>query len=170
MTARILIAEDNAMVRGALRQVLEAAGGWEVVETANGKEALEQAQETRPDLVILDLAMPLMDGMTASREIVKLLPDVPVLIHTLYWSPRIEVEALKNGVRKVVQKSDSSAIVSAVVELLDPEPSLREGTVPAGIPPPDVPATVPIPPVKGAEKAEKPSHPVDGASDGRESS
>jgi DNA-binding NarL/FixJ family response regulator len=118
MPTRILIADDNALVRTAMRQVLENVGPWEVIEAANGKQAVTIALECKPNLVILDLAMPVKDGLTTARELVQLLPEVPILMHTLYWSPRIELEALKAGVRKAVPKSESGVIVNAVKELL----------------------------------------------------
>jgi DNA-binding NarL/FixJ family response regulator len=120
MSIRILVADDNALVRGALSQVLqsEGQGQWEIVEAENGEEALIRAKEVRPDLIILDLAMPLMDGFRTARELGEILPGVPILMHTLYWSPRVELEALKVGVRKTVAKSDSSVLISAVKELL----------------------------------------------------
>src|ERR1700688_2999302 len=100
MPIRILIADDNALVRTAMRQVLESVGPWEIMEAADGKQAVTMALEIRPNLIILDLAMPVKDGLTTARELVKLLPEIPILMHTLYWSPRIELEALKAGVRK----------------------------------------------------------------------
>jgi two-component system chemotaxis response regulator CheY len=90
----------------------------EIVEAENGKEAVAKAHELRPDLVIVDLMMPLIDGLTASREITKLLPNVPILMHTLYSSPQVEVEAGRVGIRKVVPKSESRILVSAVQEIL----------------------------------------------------
>jgi NarL family two-component system response regulator LiaR len=125
MSIRILIADDNASVRGAMREVLEGADEWAVIEAENGKEAVEKAQEFRPQLVILDLAMPVMDGLTASREIVKILPGTPILLHTLYSSPEIALEAGKSGVAKIVPKSEASALVSAVHE------ALHSGTIAA---------------------------------------
>jgi two-component system chemotaxis response regulator CheY len=130
MPARILIADDNSLVRSAMRQVLETAGRWEVLEAVNGEEAIAKAQEAKPDLIVLDLAMPQLDGMSAARRLRQLLPNVPILMHTLYWSPRIEVEALKIGVRKIVPKSESNAIVSAVLELLRPEPAATDAMPP----------------------------------------
>jgi|SRR5579859_4578271 len=129
MPNRILIADDNALVRTAMRQVLENVGPWEIIEAANGKQAVTMALEAKPSLIILDLAMPVKDGLTTARELVKLLPEVPILMHTLYWSPRIELEALKAGVRKAVPKSESNTIVSAVHELLGqaPAPRAEEG-------------------------------------------
>lgn len=119
MAVRILIADDNAHVRGALRAVLEGAGPWEIFEAANGEEALKLARERVFDLFLLDLAMPRMDGIRAARAIASQYPNVPILMHTLYSSRRIEIEALKAGVRKVVPKSDAATIVAAVRELLD---------------------------------------------------
>jgi DNA-binding NarL/FixJ family response regulator len=122
MASRILIVDDNALVRRALGHALEKTGPWEIIEAENGEVAIHKARETNPNLVILDLAMPVMDGMRAARALWIMLPNVPIIMHTLHWSPRVEVEALKAGVRKVVAKSDSATILAAVRELLHPEP------------------------------------------------
>jgi DNA-binding NarL/FixJ family response regulator len=122
MPSRILIVDDNALVRRALGHALQKIGHWEIIEAENGEVAIHKARETNPNLVILDLAMPLMDGIRAARALCIMLPDVPIILHTLHWSPRVEVEALKAGVRKVVAKSDSATILAAVRELLKPEP------------------------------------------------
>jgi len=101
-----------------MRRVLEdAQQHWEIVEAQNGKEAVAKAQEFEPDLIILDLVMPLMDGLAAAREITTLQPDVPILMHTLYSSERVAREAGKVGVRKTVAKSDSHGLISAVEEV-----------------------------------------------------
>ena len=92
---RILIAEDNPAVRTALRSLLQSAGPWEIVEVESGLEALAKAQELRPNLMILDRVMPVMDGLSAARQISKLLPEIPMLMHTMHWSPQIELEAQK---------------------------------------------------------------------------
>lgn len=120
MPVRILIADDNSQVRTAMREVLESAGDWEIIETANGEEAVCKAQEFHPALIILDLAMPAKDGLTASREISDLLPGTPILLHTLYYSKQVQIEAAKTGIRKVVPKSETTALLSAVEELLNP--------------------------------------------------
>lgn len=120
MPVRILIADDNAQVRTVMREVLEAAGGWEIIEAENGEEAVAKAREFKPGLIILDLAMPAKDGLTASREISGELPGIPILMHTLYFSRQIQIEAAKAGVRKVVPKSDTTALVSAVQDALNP--------------------------------------------------
>lgn len=116
---RILIADDNALVRTAMREVLEGVGErWEVVEAENGRAAVAKAREINPDLVILDLVMPLFGGLAAARQISKVLPGVPILLHTLYWSEQVDLEAANAGVRKVVRKSDTPALISAVKEVV----------------------------------------------------
>jgi len=88
---RILIADDNASVRAAMRQVLETAGEhWEVLEADNGEEAVAKTKEVIPNLIIMDLVMPVMDGLTAAKQIGQLLPGVPILMHTLYPFPQVE--------------------------------------------------------------------------------
>jgi len=119
MTNRILIADDAKLVRTALRDLLKKENGCEVVEAENGSEAVAKARDTRPDLVILDLAMPVMDGLTATREINKLLPNVPIVMYTLHCSSQLEVDARKVGVARIVPKSDSGFLLSVVHELLD---------------------------------------------------
>lgn len=129
MPIRILIADDNQSVRAAMRQVLEGLGEhWEVIEAQDGNEAVAKARELRPNpnLVILDLVMPSSDGLTASREIAKLLPDVPILMHTLYSSPEVIANAEKASIRRVVPKSESSELVSAVQEILQPKPGASD--------------------------------------------
>jgi DNA-binding NarL/FixJ family response regulator len=118
MALRILIADDNSLMRQALRRTLLNAGDWEIIEAENGEEAVAKAREVQPNLIILDLAMPVMDGMRAARAISLARPEVPMILHTLYWTPRISVEAMKCGVRKVVPKSDGASIIAAVQELL----------------------------------------------------
>lgn len=122
MPIRILIAEDSPSVKNALRHLLEGAGPWEIVDVDNGKEAVAKAQELKPDLFILDLVMPVMDGLNAARRISKLLPNTPILMHTMHWSQQVEIEAQKVGVRKVVSKADSMLLISTVRQLLIPEP------------------------------------------------
>jgi CheY-like chemotaxis protein len=126
---RILIAEDNPAVRTALHLLLESVDSWEVVDAQNGQEAIARAQELNPNLVILDLVMPVMDGLAAARVLSKLLPDLPLLMHTMHWSPQVELEAQKVGVRKVVPKTDSRGLMAAIQQFLNAQPA---NPVPAG--------------------------------------
>jgi CheY-like chemotaxis protein len=164
MPTRILIADDNPAVRTALRQLLETVDSWEVIDAQNGQEAVAKAQELRPNLIILDLVMPVMDGLVAARVLSKLMPDIPLLMHTMHWSPQVELEGQKAGVRKVVPKTDSRGLIAAIQQFLTAEASTP---VPAGsqtvlstIPIPDgAGATTLIDPVK-ATAAERPDAPA----------
>jgi DNA-binding NarL/FixJ family response regulator len=78
---RILIADDHEMVRNATRRILESRGGIECVEARDGKEAVEQAPELKPDLIVPDISMPAVDGFDAAKEIKRHLPDVPILFN-----------------------------------------------------------------------------------------
>jgi len=160
MPTRILIADDNAAVRTALRHLLESADYGEVIDAENGKEAIARARELKPSLVILDLVMPVMDGLVAAREISKIMPEIPVLMHTLHWSPQVEVEAQKVGVRKVVAKADSRGLVSAIHHLLtpDPPPAMTGGSeaVAASVLPP---AVATLPPVLDSSNVTAPDQP-----------
>jgi CheY-like chemotaxis protein len=144
MPTRILIADDNPAVRTALRHLLENAGDWQIVDVENGQLAVAKAQELLPSVVLLDLVMPVMDGLDAARELSKLFPDLPLLMHTLHWSPQVELEAQKVGVRKVIPKADSKGLVFAIQQALPAEPpaavaALTE-TIPATLPPPEITA------------------------------
>ena len=161
---RILIAEDNPAVRTALRGLLQGAGPWEIVEVENGLEAVAKAQELRPNLIILDLVMPVMDGLSSARQISKLLPEIPMLMHTMHWSPQIELEAQKVGVRQVVSKADSRLIVSTVRQFLTPELapplSIASATIPSNILTPNVVSSPPLPEPGNAATPEEPDAPA----------
>lgn len=166
MSARILIAEDNPTVRTALRSLLQSAGPWEIVAAENGQEAIAKAQELKPNLIILDLVMPVMDGLSAARQISKLLPEIPMLMHTMHWSPQVEVETQKVGVRKVISKADSRLLVSTVQQFLIPEApsplSAESATVPSDIPTPAVVLPTPVLESGSVGPSDKPSDPHSG--------
>jgi DNA-binding NarL/FixJ family response regulator len=104
-----------------LRRLLETQAGWQVcAEAANGLEAVQKAAELKPDVIILDLAMPEMDGLHAAREILSNTPAVPILLHTNHAFSSLALEAKKNGIREVINKSISEQeLVSAVEALLN---------------------------------------------------
>lgn len=120
MSKKILIADDNALVRKLLRIMLEGQKGWQIcAEATNGSEAILKAQESRPDAVILDFAMPLLDGLDAAREITRALPSVPILLFTLYDSPEMTLAAKEAGVSRVLPKTASGLpLIQAVRDLL----------------------------------------------------
>lgn len=142
MPARILIADDSPLFRKTLRHTLEVADQWEIIETRDGAEAVSKTLELRPDLIILDLAMPVKDGFSAAREISQSLPGTPVLLCTMHDSPQLHMEAKKAGVWKILSKSESAGIVLAVRQLLTMKPPPGQTGLPAAnaIPPPVVPA------------------------------
>jgi DNA-binding NarL/FixJ family response regulator len=117
---RILIVDDHAIVRRMLKVLVETHAGWQVCgEAQDGLDALTQVREHKPDLVIMDMAMPVKDGLSASREISASLPNLPIIMHTLHFSPELELEAKKSGVRKVVPKAESGdGLLNAIEELL----------------------------------------------------
>jgi DNA-binding NarL/FixJ family response regulator len=93
---RILIADDQELVRKMLKTLLETHADWEVcAEAANGLEAVQKAAELQPDIIILDLAMPEMDGLHAAREILSNNPAVPILLHTNHAFSSLALEAKK---------------------------------------------------------------------------
>jgi len=115
---RVLIADDSPAVRRTLRHLLQADTAWEIVDAEDGEAAVVRALEFRPDVVILDLAMPLKDGLSAAREISKALPETAILMYTMHWTPHLEQEAQKCGVRKLVPKSEGAVLLAEVHNLL----------------------------------------------------
>ena len=119
MATRILIADDHDAVRRRITQLMEYHDGWEVcAEAENGKQAVLKATELKPDVVVLDLAMPVMNGIDAANEICKVLPSVPVVLYTMYALPVIELKAKQVGVRQVVPKPDAAGLLRVVENLL----------------------------------------------------
>jgi DNA-binding NarL/FixJ family response regulator len=121
---RILIADGNDVVRKLLKLLIESREGWVICgEAIDGKDALRKSRELRPDLVILDLAMPGLNGLLAAREISRILPTVPILLHTVNNIPAVVVEAKKFGIRRVVGKGqDGDALLNAIEEELATKP------------------------------------------------
>lgn len=125
MPRRALIADDSPITRKTLQELLQTHG-WEVCGQAeNGVEAVRMTGELNPDVVILDLAMPSMDGLTAARQISESLPTIPIVMHTLHDLPQLELEAKKNGVSCIVPKSESVRIISVIDELTSARVSPR---------------------------------------------
>jgi DNA-binding NarL/FixJ family response regulator len=113
---RVLIADDHDGVRKGMRSLLEEQPGLMIVgEARNGQEAVDQAQQLKPDLVILDLSMPKMDGLTAAREIRKFAPDTPILIFTMHRIREFVETAKRLHLQGYVAKEDDGeALLQAV--------------------------------------------------------
>jgi DNA-binding NarL/FixJ family response regulator len=156
VTVRILVADDNPHMRAAIRLILEQSGNWEVIEAASGEEVLDLAREQTFQLIILDLAMPGVDGISAARILTEKYPSLPILMHTLYWSQRVALEALKAGVRKVIPKSDKETILNAVREVLESQPAATP-QLPSIAELPPVETTTTAAPGSAAENRETPS-------------
>jgi CheY-like chemotaxis protein len=117
-SSRILIVDDDSSIRMLLRRLLESHAAWEVCEASNGAEAVEKAVELAPDLVILDLAMPGMNGLQAAREISKANPRLPLLLASVEEvSIHLARLARDSGFRGAVTKSKGTEVVQAAEAL-----------------------------------------------------
>jgi DNA-binding NarL/FixJ family response regulator len=117
--ALILVADDHAIVRRGLRALVLSQPGWEVcAEACDGREAVEKAAQFKPDVAIVDLGMPELNGLEATRQIVKTSPQTEVLILTMHQSEEVVREVLKAGARGYVLKSDADQNLVAAVEML----------------------------------------------------
>ena len=122
MPPRILIADDNRSVRIVLHQLLGSAQAVEFLQAEDGDDAVRKALEFHPEIIILDFAMPVMDGLTAARKILQNLPHTPIFLYTMHWSKSLEHEAAAAGVREVISKDRSTDLIAAVQQLLRAKP------------------------------------------------
>jgi DNA-binding NarL/FixJ family response regulator len=113
---RILIADDHRLFRQGLRQICEILGKFEVVgEAENGQEAVELTRQLKPDVVLIDIQMPILDGVKATQLITAENPDVKVLVLTMYRQDSYVFEAVKAGARGYLLKDiDEQKFVDAV--------------------------------------------------------
>ena len=116
---RILIVDDSRIVRERLRDMLQDHPQWKVsAEAASGSEAVAEAKHSRPDLIVLDLLMPGMNGLQAALELSKVAPNVPILMFTMHLSKQLIDEARHVGIRGAVAKYDPKRVVEGVEALL----------------------------------------------------
>jgi len=116
---RILLVDDFPAVRSGLRTMLESRGDWEVIgEAGDGEQGLAQAKRFQPDIAVVDIGMPKMNGLTLTREIRRLLPRVEVLIVTDHDSRHMRKEAQAAGARGYVVKSQAGSHLLAAVQAL----------------------------------------------------
>jgi DNA-binding NarL/FixJ family response regulator len=116
---RVLIADDHEVVRKGLVSLLQDRPGWQICgEAANGREAVEKAIALKPDISILDIGMPELNGLEATRQILRALPRAKVLILTLYDSDEVVREVLDAGARGFLLKSDATRDLFAAAEAL----------------------------------------------------
>jgi len=116
---RILLADDHEVVRAGLRALLEEQNGWEVVaEAVDGRDAVEKASKLKPDVVVIDIAMPSLNGLEAVRQIVKAVPNTKVLVLTMYDSDPLIQQVLQAGARGYLLKSDAGRDLVSAIEAL----------------------------------------------------
>ncbi len=107
---RLMLADDHTIVRQGLRKILEEVPEWEVVaEASNGREAVQQALEARPDVAVLDIGMPQLNGIEATRQIAKRRPEIGVLILSMHADEAYVVQALQAGARGYLLKDSADA-------------------------------------------------------------
>jgi len=117
MNRTILIADDKPQMRRLMRRLLDSHPEWDVAEAEDGIQAVERARHSKPDVVILDLAMPELNGFEAARQIAHSFPNVPIFLNTLYASPEVEQEAKRFGVQQVISKAEEQRLVPAIEEI-----------------------------------------------------
>jgi CheY-like chemotaxis protein len=110
MGHRVLIVDDPASIRSPLGSRFEAQG-FEVRDAANGAEGVETAKAYHPEVIILDLSMPVMNRLEAARTLRELMPGIPLLLFTNTVEPIVEQEAFSAGIVSVFSKSDSADLV-----------------------------------------------------------
>lgn len=123
---RILVADDHDVVRQGVRALLETRSDWEICgEAVNGREAVEAAARLVPDIVVMDITMPELNGIDAARQILRAAPRTEILILTMHQSEQLIREVVNAGARGYVLKSDAGrSLVSAVQALSQHEPFL----------------------------------------------
>jgi DNA-binding NarL/FixJ family response regulator len=121
---RIMVADDHDLVRHGLRSMLEAQPGWTVCgEATSGREAIDLVKKLRPEVVVIDIHMPDVDGLQATREILAANPQTEVLVLTVDETKEIVQAAREVGARGIVMKSDAALdLVAAVAALAQHEP------------------------------------------------
>jgi DNA-binding NarL/FixJ family response regulator len=116
---RILIADDSEITRKLLSATLGSHEGWTICgEAVNGRNAILMAHDLKPDLVVMDLVMPMLDGLQAAAEIAKSAPTVPIVLYSLQILPELEMEAKKYGVWALISKSSDRTLLIETIERL----------------------------------------------------
>jgi len=145
MSGQVLIADDHPLIRQGLRTLLEQHGFTVVAEASDGREATQLAQELEPDVAVLDLAMPLLNGLDAAREITRASRRTKTIVVTVHTADQYVLAALQAGVRGYVLKSQATAeLVQAIQEVMRGgrylSPGVSEAVVQAYLRKTDLPA------------------------------
>jgi DNA-binding NarL/FixJ family response regulator len=127
---RLLVADDHEIMRKGLRTLLEGQPGWEVTaEAVDGRDAVEKAEEIRPDVAILDISMPLLNGLEATRQIVKRVPRTRVVVLTVHDSFPLIRQVLAAGAKGYILKSDAGRDLLTAVEAVSHNKTFFTGKV-----------------------------------------
>ena len=114
---RILVVDDHDVVRRGLRSVLEAHPGWQVcAEATNGRNAVAQVEELNPDVIVMDISMPDMNGLEAARQIKKICPKVEIVMLSVHFSDQLVREIVDAGAKSYILKSDAERDLVIAVE------------------------------------------------------
>jgi len=118
---RIVVVDDNPAIRKILRNILEFNHDWMVCgEGVDGRDGVEKAKALNPDLIILDVSMPVMNGLEAARILHRIMPDVPVILCSLHTDKMLEMEARGAGVTAIFSKAENmQTLISKARELLE---------------------------------------------------
>lgn len=114
---RVLVADDHEVMRMGIRNLLEVQPGWTVcAEANNGQEAVEKTLQYRPDVIIMDITMPEMNGLEAASQITEKHPEIPVILFSLHLSDDLYRHFKTDGIRGAVAKGDAARDLVLAVE------------------------------------------------------
>ncbi len=121
MQRRVLVADDDGLVRKLLSNLFKDEAGYELCAAAkNGEEAIALAKLHQPDLIILDFSMPVMNGVEAARELKKIMPNVPIILFTLFSPAATELALGEFSVDRIVPKAELSHLMTHIRQLAPP--------------------------------------------------
>ena len=116
---RIFVVDDNPVMRSMVRQLFESTASYDVAgEAENGRDAIEKAKSLKPDLIILDLSMPVMSGLEAAPFLKKVAPQTPLILFTVHEGREVERLARAAGIQAIVSKNKASELIPRAQSLL----------------------------------------------------
>ena len=115
---RVLVADDSAVIRKYLRQIFEGAGWAVCAEASNGEEAIAKAQEVVADVIVLDLSMPAMNGLTAGSVLKEMFPQTPLILFTSFGSVLSSADLRQAGFSALIDKTEAGKLLTAAENLL----------------------------------------------------
>jgi CheY-like chemotaxis protein len=114
--AKVLVVDANVQMRLLAKKLIETREDWQVSEAIDGHDAVAKVSELKPDLVVLDFAMPGLNGLQAADKISSTFPDMPIILYTFYGFDAMVAEAKKHGVREVIDKASSGDYLLQAIE------------------------------------------------------